>query len=378
MKKIKASLMIFLVSFLLAIGILGLGFKVCAKAGFFKTSVRLVSYKNIKPEENISLFFSNPVKPSSFEGNISIVPRQDFSLKWAEKNTKLIIVPKTFWQPGIEYKIEIKNAKNFWLLPISQDLVFKVLDYPKVTNFYPLNNEKEVGLDMENPISAIFDSSVDGFSVKFIFDPMEDLEYQISEDKTKINLLSKKDLQGGKKYSISVYIKYKNEDDSLYKNIYTTSFQTILPAPIVWDKNFEIRLSQALKYTKPEIASGKYIDINLKQQVMVIFENGSPLNAYLISSGKSGMETPTGRFAIKNKANRPWSKQYSLFMPNWMALVADGKIGIHELPEWPGGYKEGQNHLGTPVSHGCVRLGVGPAKRVFDWAEIETPVVIHY
>jgi lipoprotein-anchoring transpeptidase ErfK/SrfK len=51
--------------------------------------------------------------------------------------------------------------------------------------------------------------------------------------------------------------------------------------------------------------------------------------------------------------------------------------GIHELPEWKNGYKEGANHLGTPVSHGCVRLGVGPAAKVYGWAEVGTPIVIH-
>jgi lipoprotein-anchoring transpeptidase ErfK/SrfK len=64
-------------------------------------------------------------------------------------------------------------------------------------------------------------------------------------------------------------------------------------------------------------------------------------------------------------------------MPFWMAVAADGKFGIHELPEWPGGYKEGANHLGIPVSHGCIRLGVGPAKQVYDWTEVGTPVVIY-
>ena len=90
-----------------------------------------------------------------------------------------------------------------------------------------------------------------------------------------------------------------------------------------------------------------------------------------------GMETPQGQFSIYNKTPRAWSKTYALFMPFWMAFLPSGEMGIHELPEWPGGYKEGANHLGTPVSHGCVRLGVGDAKEVYDWAEIGTPIIIH-
>jgi len=55
----------------------------------------------------------------------------------------------------------------------------------------------------------------------------------------------------------------------------------------------------------------------------------------------------------------------------------NGPDYIHELPYWPNGYREGENHLGVKVSHGCVRLGIGPAKYVFDWAEIGTPVYVH-
>jgi len=59
-----------------------------------------------------------------------------------------------------------------------------------------------------------------------------------------------------------------------------------------------------------------------------------------------------------------------------MAFVGS-KYGLHELPEWANGYKEGQNHLGIPVSHGCVRLGIGDAAQVYNWAEVGTPVYIH-
>lgn len=52
------------------------------------------------------------------------------------------------------------------------------------------------------------------------------------------------------------------------------------------------------------------------------------------------------------------------------------QYGIHELPEWPNGVKEGTGHLGTAVSGGCVRLGIGPAKALYDWAEVGTEVEI--
>lgn len=120
----------------------------------------------------------------------------------------------------------------------------------------------------------------------------------------------------------------------------------------------------------------KFIQLNLAQQKMYLFENRQLVNVFPISSGKAGYETPKGVHSITNKALRPFSKIYGLYLPYWNAITGDGKYGIHDLPEWPGGYKEGENHLGRPVSHGCVRLGTGPAKYVYEWAPIGTAVLV--
>ena len=147
--------------------------------------------------------------------------------------------------------------------------------------------------------------------------------------------------------------------------------------PTDQSKNSAIRLEEAKSDAQPSISTGKYIDISLKRQSMSIFEDGKLLNTYRISSGKRGFSTPVGTFKVENKSPKAWSQQYGLWMPNWMAFLPSGAMGIHELPVWPSGYREGANHLGTPVSHGCVRLGVGAAKRVYDWADIGTPIIIH-
>lgn len=121
----------------------------------------------------------------------------------------------------------------------------------------------------------------------------------------------------------------------------------------------------------------KRIEIDLSEQRMRLLENDKIIREMPVSSGKPGMETPVGQFQIHNKNPRSWSS-YGLWMPYWMLIEPRRGIGIHELPEWPNGYKEGEDHLGTPVSHGCIRLGVGDAKFVYDWAEIGTPVKIIY
>lgn len=120
---------------------------------------------------------------------------------------------------------------------------------------------------------------------------------------------------------------------------------------------------------------GRYIDINLTEQKMTLFDNNKIVNEYPVSTGKWSTPTPIGIRYIQNKNARAWSPKYGLYMPYWNS-IGNG-YGIHELPEWPNGYKEGEAHLGTPVSHGCIRLGVDPAEIVYNWAPVGTPVYIH-
>ena len=120
---------------------------------------------------------------------------------------------------------------------------------------------------------------------------------------------------------------------------------------------------------------GKYIDVNLAEQKMILFDNNIAMQEYTVSTGKWSTPTPVGTRYIQNKNPKAWSAKYGLYMPYWNGL-GDG-YGIHELPEWPSGYKEGEAHLGTPVSHGCIRLGVGSAEYVYNWAPVGTPVYIH-
>ncbi|MEI7620325.1 MAG: L,D-transpeptidase [Candidatus Falkowbacteria bacterium] len=120
----------------------------------------------------------------------------------------------------------------------------------------------------------------------------------------------------------------------------------------------------------------KKIEVNVKTQKMQYFLGGVNMGEYVVSTGKASTPTPKGSFVIQNKLPRPKSQAYGLWMPYWMGLSSAG-IGIHELPEWGKGIKEGAASLGKPVSHGCIRLGVGPAKKLYEWAEVGTEVKVY-
>ncbi len=367
-----------LILVIIVTGIFGIVFSIKAYPEIFKTNIALEKSKDIRPEESVVINFSYPVFVDDYNLKIKIVPDENYKLVWKDSNKKLEIVPKNFWQPQMQYEIFLPAGKNIMFSDIEkQKLFFSTDKYPQVKKIIPENGSQNVAIDIEDPIILNFSKSTADFSLKFVLNSDKGAFFETNFNRDEFKLMPREGMEYAQKYHLEVYAKYKTARDEEYKKIYESFFETMPPPKVVWDKDKNIRLEQAKKYTSAKIKTGKYIDINLSAQVMSIFENGKILESFMVSSGKKGMDTPKMETKIYNKSPRPFSKAYGLFMPNWMALVSDGKYGIHELPEWPGGYKEGANHLGIPVSHGCVRLGVGSAEKVYNFAEVGTPVIIY-
>ena len=125
---------------------------------------------------------------------------------------------------------------------------------------------------------------------------------------------------------------------------------------------------------KDKILLSKRIEVNTGKQELSYFLDGVKMGVFSISSGINN-STPLRHYKVKNKNIKAWSP-YGLWMPYWLGLDS-GRIGIHELPIWPNGYREGEDHLGTPVSHGCIRLGEEAAELIYNWTPIGTGVFIY-
>lgn len=123
------------------------------------------------------------------------------------------------------------------------------------------------------------------------------------------------------------------------------------------------------------------IEINLTTQRMKLFIDDKEVSDFVISSGKRATPTKAGRFSILAKYPVAYGVIDGIVwkMPYFMTIyvVAGQENGIHELP-FANGWRESVRDMGRPVSHGCVRLGVGEAERVYNFAPIGTPVWIHY
>lgn len=195
--------------------------------------------------------------------------------------------------------------------------------------------------------------------------------FEIKTVDTKINAVDNNIIEQGKP---GLYLDKNNALVQIKKQMSGSSTSTTIALSTYTEDPKEVKVFPA-EGIVPGRFEGKYIDIDLAQQKLCMIESMNILGCFTISSGKPSTPTPVGTRYILDKNPRAWSAPYGLYMPWWQGM--GGGYGIHELPEWPGGFKEGENHLGTPVSHGCVRLGVGAAETVYNWAPIGTPVYIH-
>ncbi len=334
--------------------------------------------KDIKQGDSILIKFSTAVDGRYNLNKISVTPSLKVKPLWINSKELRLYIQESP-RIGQTYLVNIRGIKTFWF-NFRKDLAFKFQSakIPEVVNVYPVNNQKEVDynaqikIDFKEPLS-------DRLSIEVDINPDIEVEGSLSDDKASIQIIPKKELEKAQKYDIIVSVKDKL-DKSFSENLYTGNFITKIPPRIIYSFKSDgtPRATEDLTWSIPaKIVKGKYIDIDLTHQVMSIFKDGLRQGSYKVSSGKRGMETPTGTFKILSKGRRPWSAHYGLYMPWYMGFTTRGH-GIHELPEWPSGYKEGANHLGIPVSHGCVRLGVGPAKLIYDFSDKGTPVVVHY
>ncbi len=119
----------------------------------------------------------------------------------------------------------------------------------------------------------------------------------------------------------------------------------------------------------------KSVKVDLNRQRLGRYLNDILLDEMIISGGV-GNTTPVGQFFINNKHPRAWSNLAGLWMPNWMAFKGS-MYGLHALPIWPDGSKEGLDVLGQPASHGCIRLGDQDAENLYNWINIGVPVLIN-
>ncbi|MDO5624341.1 MAG: L,D-transpeptidase family protein [Pseudomonadota bacterium] len=94
--------------------------------------------------------------------------------------------------------------------------------------------------------------------------------------------------------------------------------------------------------------------VNLHTQHVQVYRNGVAVGYSSVSTGKPGHGTPTGLFTVLEKRRHHRSNLYNNAPMPWMVRLTWGGIAFHggALP-------------GYPASHGCIRLPMDFAPRLF-------------
>ena len=105
--------------------------------------------------------------------------------------------------------------------------------------------------------------------------------------------------------------------------------------------------------------------IDLLQQLFYIYRGDKLAGVATISSGKKGKETPLGIWAVRLKKVKGYSRKYDNAPMPYMQMYDAKGIAFHAGP-----------NPGYPASHGCVRLPLKFAERLYGLTEVGTKVII--
>lgn len=337
----------------------------------------------INLEGNISLSFSESVDDYlNYEKEVGIFPNKKLKFDWNENKTKLDISSRGVWDPGKEYilsfpKLDEENESSYLFS-------FEALSYPEIIKTNPEEREQGFVFDEENSIFITFDKDVSDFDVQLISRPFIDIDKVYDQENKTLKLIPKEKVKNFGSYTITVFIKHNKQDDKDYFPVGLVTFNTLLPTPENWPKEFKDRLTLASQSTVPKIKTGKYVDVNLDAQITTLFEDGKFVKNFINSAGAKDTPTPKGEFEIYDKHPYALSNMFQVYMPYWMAFTSDGKYGFHDFPVWPEGHpdkpeggKESERNVGKSVSPGCVRHSAQDSKEIYNWADVGTKVLIY-
>ena len=103
-------------------------------------------------------------------------------------------------------------------------------------------------------------------------------------------------------------------------------------------------------------STGVVAKVDISTQTMTVYENGAVAYQWRVSTAGRGYRTPVGTYRPTRMHKMWYSRKYdNAPMPH--SIFFTGGYAIH-----------GTNHLkrlGTPASHGCVRLAPGHARTLY-------------
>ena len=109
--------------------------------------------------------------------------------------------------------------------------------------------------------------------------------------------------------------------------------------------------------------AGLLININKSAQRMTVTADGKPIHNWSVSTGRRGFDTPSGRFRPFRMEIDHYSKEWDDAPMPYSIFFTKNGTAVHGTYE--------QRHLGRAVSHGCVRLSVKNAAKLWELVKQE-------
>ncbi len=119
------------------------------------------------------------------------------------------------------------------------------------------------------------------------------------------------------------------------------------------------------------------IEVDLSRQIVLVYYNGMLIKEMICSGGKQSTSTPIGEFSTTQKVYYQWVAKFNVGAYYWTRFYKD--YLFHSVPFNEDGeiIEEEYNKLGTPASHGCIRLKLDEAKWLYEKLPLGVKVSIH-
>jgi hypothetical protein len=152
---------------------------------------------------------------------------------------------------------------------------------------------------------------------------------------------------------------------NIFGEVELDGWKWYMVGPDQWIEQRSLAIAKPVE--RPEDVEGRWVAVDLYEQVLVAYENDTPVFATLIASGLPGWDTNEGvyevwaRVADDRMAGATGAPDaYALESVPWV-MYFDGGISLHGT-YWHDGF-------GYRRSHGCVNLSISDARFIFEWME---------
>jgi hypothetical protein len=155
----------------------------------------------------------------------------------------------------------------------------------------------------------------------------------------------------------------------IYSSLVVDGVEWDCIGPDRWVSDLHLNRVHASPEPPPGVSNGRWIEVDLDEQVLVIYDHNQLVFATVIASGRAPLDTHPGLYNIYLKLENDvmsgatkadGSDFYYLDRVPWTMYFDEGRA-LH------GAYW--RTRLGRPQSHGCVNLAIGDARWLYDWAQ---------